>query len=99
MFKTFKFFAIGKEESFVAMVSETIQENYQFYRNKLTHVLRNVRQYSHELTEHATVIYSRMELALEEVEDAPLRVHLEGIHESAKQVASLSERLRDLGKS
>lgn len=82
------------------MVSEKIQENYQFYRNKLTHVLRNVRQYSHELTEHATVIYSRMELALEEmVEDNPLRVHLEGIHESAREVASLSEKLRDLGKN
>lgn len=82
------------------MVSEKVQENYQYYRNKLSHVLRHVRIYSHELTEHATVIYSRMELALEEVmEDSPLYVHLKGIHESAKQVASLSEKLRDLGKN
>lgn len=82
------------------MVSEKIQQNYQYYRNRLTHVLKNVRLYSHELTEHATVIYSRMELALEEsMEDNPLHVHLRGIHESAKEVASLSEKLRDLGKS
>lgn len=82
------------------MVSEKIQENYQYYRNRLTHVLKNVRLYSHELTEHATVIYSRMELALEEImEDNPLHVHLKGIHESARHVASLSEKLRDLGKS
>lgn len=82
------------------MVSKNVQQNYQYYRNKLTSVLRNVRLYSHELTEHATVIYSRMELALEEVmEDNPLHVHLKGIHESAKQVASLSEKLRDLGKN
>lgn len=82
------------------MVSEKTRQNYQYYRNRLTHVLKNVRLYSHELTEHATVIYSRMELALEEImEDNPLHVHLKGIHESAKQVASLSEKLRDLGKN
>jgi hypothetical protein len=82
------------------MVSQKVQENYQYYRNKLSHVLKNVRLYSHELTEHATVIYSRMELAMEEVmEDNPLHVHLKGIHESAKQVVSLSEKLRDLGKN
>ena len=83
----------------MAMVSEKTEENYQRYRNKLTHVLKNVRVFSHELTEHATVIYSRMELALEEVADeSPVRIHLKGIHESAKEVASLSEKLRDLGK-
>ncbi|HEV2305021.1 MAG TPA: hypothetical protein VGR93_05850 [Candidatus Acidoferrales bacterium] len=82
------------------MASEKTQENYQYYRNKLTHVLKNVRIYSHKLTQHATVIYSRMELALEEVlEDNPVHVHLDGIHESAKEVASLSEKLRDLGKN
>lgn len=84
----------------MSMVSEKIQQNYQYYRNRLTHVLKNVRMYSHELTEHATVIYSRMELALEEtMEDNPLHVHIKGIHESARQVASLSEKLRDLGKN
>jgi hypothetical protein len=83
-----------------AMVSEKSEKNYQYYRNKLTHVLKNVRVYSHELTEHATVIYSRMELALEEVvEDSSLQTHLEGIHESAKEVAALSQKLRELGKT
>jgi len=83
-----------------AMVSEKAEKNYQYYRNKLTHVLKNVRVYSHELTEHATVIYSRMELALEEVvEDSSLQTHLEGIHESAKEVAALSQKLRELGKT
>jgi len=82
------------------MVSEKAEKNYQYYRNKLTHVLKNVRVYSHELTEHATVIYSRMELALEEVvEDSSLQTHLEGIHESAKEVAALSQKLRELGKT
>jgi signal transduction histidine kinase len=82
------------------MVSEKTEQSYQHYRNKLTSVLKHLRVYSHELTEHATVIYSRMELALEEtVEEDPVRVHLKGIHESAKEVASLSERLRDLGKN
>jgi hypothetical protein len=82
------------------MVSQKPEKGYQHYRNKLTHVLKNVRIYSHQLTEHATVIYSRMELALEEtVEENPLHVHLKGIRESAKEVASLSEKLRELGKS
>jgi hypothetical protein len=82
------------------MVSEKTEQSYQYYRNKLTNVLKHLRVYSHELTEHATVIYSRMELALEEtVEENPVRVHLKGIHESAKEVASLSEKLRDLGKN
>lgn len=82
------------------MLSENAERNYQYYRNKLTHVLKNVRVYSHELTEHATVIYSRMELALEEVaEDTSLQTHLEGIHESAKEVAVLSQKLRELGKT
>ena len=83
-----------------AMVSEKAWKNYQYYRNKLTHVLKNVRVYSHELTEHATVIYSRMELALEEVvKDHPVHAHLEGIHESAKEVAVLSQKLRELGNT
>ena len=83
-----------------AMVADKTEETYQYYRNKLTNVLKLVRVYSHELTEHATVIYSRMELALEEImEDNPIRVHLKGIHESAKKVASLSEKLRDLGNN
>jgi hypothetical protein len=82
------------------MVSEKTEQNYQYYRNKLTHVLKSVRVFSHELTEHATVIYSRMELALEEiVDESPVRVHLKGICESAKHVASLSEKLRELGKN
>lgn len=82
------------------MVSEKTEQTYQHYRNRLTHVLKNVRIFSHELTEHATVIYSRMELAMEELmEDNPIRVHLKSIHESAKEVASLSEKLRDLGKN
>jgi hypothetical protein len=82
------------------MVSEKTEQSYQYYRNKLTNVLKHLRIYSHELTEHATVIYSRMELALEETaEETPIRVHLQGIHESAKEVASLSEKLRDLGKN
>jgi hypothetical protein len=82
------------------MVSQKSEKSYQYYRNKLTHLLKNVRIYSHQLTEHATVIYSRMELALEEtVEQNPLHVHLKGIRESAKEVASLSEKLRELGKS
>lgn len=82
------------------MVSEKREHSYQYYRNKLTNVLKHLRVYSHELTEHATVIYSRMELALEEtVEESPVRVHLKGIHESAKEVALLSEKLRDLGKN
>jgi hypothetical protein len=82
------------------MVADKPEETYQYYRNKLTHVLKNVRVLSHELTEHATVIYSRMELALEEImEDNPVRVHLKGIHESAKVVALLSEKLRELGKN
>jgi hypothetical protein len=82
------------------MVSEKTSESYQYYRNKLTNVLKYLRVYSHELTEHATVIYSRMELAMEEVVDEnPVRVHLKGIQESAKEVATLSEKLRDLGKN
>lgn len=82
------------------MVADKTEQTYQYYRNRLTHVLKNVRVYSHELTEHATVIYSRMELALEETpEDNPVHAHIKGIHESAKEVASLSEKLRELGKN
>lgn len=82
------------------MVSEKTSDSYQFYRNKLTNVLKYLRIYSHELTEHATVIYSRMELALEDAGDeSVVRVHLKGIQESAKEVAWLSEKLRDLGKN
>lgn len=81
------------------MVTEKAEQNYRHYRNKLTHILKSVCVFSHELTEHATVIYSRMELALEEVGDeSPVRIHLKSIHESAREVASLSEKLRDLGK-
>lgn len=73
---------------------------YQYYRNRLTNVLKLVRVYGHELSEHATVIYSRTELALEEiVENHPLHDHLKGIHDSAKEVASLSQKLRELGNS
>ena len=82
------------------MVVEKRDKPYQFYRNRLTHVLKTVRVFGHELSEHARVIYSRTELALEEVvEDHPLRTHLKGIHESAMEVASLSQKLRELGNS
>jgi hypothetical protein len=81
------------------MVSDKTNDNYQFYR-KLTNVLKYLRIYSHELAEHATVIYSRIELALEDAgNESAVRVHLKGIQESAKEVAWLSEKLRDLGKN
>ena len=79
---------------------EKAAENYRYYRNKLTHVNKHLAIYGHKLTEHATVIYSRAELALEETpeESHPLRGHLQDIHESAREVATLSIKLRQLGE-
>ncbi|MGH9864192.1 MAG: hypothetical protein ACRD4H_02130 [Candidatus Acidiferrales bacterium] len=83
----------------IVMESEKSGENYRYYRNKLSHVNKHLSIYGHKLTEHATVIYSRSELALEEIveECEPLRMHLRDIHESAKEVATLSIKLRQLG--
>jgi hypothetical protein len=75
-------------------------ENYRYYRNKLIHVNKHLTIYGHKLTEHATVIYSRSELALEETQEEgshPLRAHLQDIHESAREVATLSVKIRQLG--
>ncbi len=66
---------------------------------RLIHVLKYVKIYGHELSEHATVMFTRAELALEEVVEAnhPLREHLTGIYISAKEVVTLSYKLRQLG--
>lgn len=67
-------------------------------RNELTSVLENVRLYGHELINHATVIFSHSELALEvAVENSSVRSHVTAIHDSAKEVASLSRKLVELG--
>lgn len=82
------------------MESEKTRETYRYYRNKLTYVNKHLTIYGHQLTEHATVIYSRTELALEEAEEKcpPLRAHLQDIHDSAKEVATLSIKLRQLSE-
>ncbi|MGH9729250.1 MAG: hypothetical protein ACRD33_02600 [Candidatus Acidiferrales bacterium] len=67
----------------------------------MTHVNKHLTIYGHKLTEHATVIYSRSELALEETQEEeahPLRAHLQDIHESAREVATLSIKIRQLGE-
>ena len=67
-------------------------------RNELTMVLENMRLYGHELINHATVIFSHSELALEvEVENSSVRSHVTAIHDSAKEVASLSRKLVEIG--
>ncbi len=82
------------------MESEKTGETYKYYRNKLTYLNKHLTIYGHKLTEHATVIYSRSELALEEAAEEchPLRAHLQHIHDSAKEVATLSIKLRQLGE-
>lgn len=84
----------------IVMESEKTAETYRYYRNKLTYVHKHLTVYGHKLTEHATIIYSRSELALEEAQEEchPLREHLEDIHASAKEVATLSIKLRQLGE-
>jgi hypothetical protein len=82
----------------IVMESEKTGETYKYYRNKLTYVNKHLTIYGHKLTEHATVIYSRSELALEETQEEfhLLRAHLQDIHESAREVATLSIKLRQL---
>lgn len=84
----------------IVMESEKTGETYKYYRNKLAYVNKHLAIYGHKLTEHATVIYSRSELALEETQEEchPLRAHLQDIHESAREVATLSIKLRQLGE-
>jgi hypothetical protein len=84
----------------IVMESEKTGETYRYYRNKLTYVNKHLTIYTHKLTEHATVIYSHSELALEETQEGchPLRAHLQDIHESAREVATLSIKLRQLSE-
>ncbi|MGH9731817.1 MAG: hypothetical protein ACRD4A_08955 [Candidatus Acidiferrales bacterium] len=50
----------------IVMESEKTGKTHRYYRNKLTYVNKHLTIYGHKLTEHATTIYSRSELALEE---------------------------------
>lgn len=85
----------------IVMESEKTAETYRYYRNKLTYVHKHLTVYGHKLTEHATIIYSRSELALEEAQEEchPLRAHLQDIHESSKEVATLSISCGSLAKT
>ena len=71
---------------------------YGRYRIKMSQVLSEVKAQSHLMTEHATVIYTRSELALEEAAESneSLRTHLNAIHESAGTIAESSKKLRQL---
>jgi hypothetical protein len=64
----------------------------------LTQLLDEVRAQSHVLAEHATIIFTRSELALEQVKEAdnPVRRHLTAIHRSAGTVSESSKKLRRL---
>lgn len=68
------------------------------HRTKLANVLNEVKVQSHLLAEHATIIFTRSEMALDEVVEAnlPLRTHLKAIHDSARTIAGSSKKLREL---
>lgn len=80
------------------MELEKAGDGSQRRQGRLARVLKAVRIHSHVLTEHATVIYTHSELALEETGDAdhPLRLHLKAIHSSAEIVAASSKKLRQV---
>lgn len=65
---------------------------------KANELLEEVRVQTHVLAEHATIIYTRSELALEEAVEGnqQLRVHLAAIHHSAGTVSESSKKLRRL---
>jgi hypothetical protein len=66
--------------------------------SNLAQLMDEVRSQSHMLAEHATIIFTRSELALEEAkeENHALRTHLTAIHQSAGTVSESSKKLRRL---
>ena len=80
------------------MQSKEPEDLYDRYRGKVTKVLNEVKIQSHVLAEHATIIHTRSELALEEIIEAdhPLRTHLNAIRESAGTIVDSSTKLRRL---
>jgi len=67
-------------------------------KEKLDQMSTALNTQSHLLAEHATIIHTRLELALEEIieEDHPLREHLDAIRESAGMIVDSSTKLRRL---